>query len=93
MIVILVVYNVVFFDPTLDPFSDNRHQKLARPNPIDMVFYNIKMALVRRISSVGGEKMGIHRYRLWKLWNRLCNRVEHEVFTEVTSSFPSQLPL
>lgn len=81
MIAILVIYNVVFYDPTVDPFSDDGHQKLVRPNPIDMVFYNAKVALFRRQTTESDEDQNIGW--LLNLWDKLRNRVGREVFIEV----------
>ncbi|KAK4161891.1 hypothetical protein QBC43DRAFT_322964 [Cladorrhinum sp. PSN259] len=40
---ILLVYYLVFHDPTLDPFSDNLNRNLERPNPIDMVKRTLRL--------------------------------------------------
>jgi hypothetical protein len=83
VVAILVIYYVVFYDPTLDPFSNDPHQvrTLARPNPIDMVFYNAKIAFLRDVAAVvgGGDRMSIDR-----LGGKLRSRVGREIFTEVS---------
>ncbi|KAK0724278.1 hypothetical protein B0H67DRAFT_567570 [Lasiosphaeris hirsuta] len=47
VVFILVVYFVIFYDPTLDPFSVDPNKKLPRPNPVDMVFYKAKLWLLQ----------------------------------------------
>ena len=46
VVLILVVYYSLFYNPNLDPFSDGPDKVMDRPNPVDMVFYNARNKLL-----------------------------------------------
>jgi len=78
VVFILTVYYAVFYDPTLDPFSEDANRRLDRPNAIDMVFYNAKIKLLRPLD--GASK----RYRiLGSIRRKLGSRGGRDVFIGV----------
>jgi len=78
VVLILVVYFVVFYDPTLDPFAAEPNKKLPRPNPIDMSFYKAKLWLIRPL-----DKLEKRHKRFSSFRRRLRSRVGRDVFVEV----------
>ena len=89
MVLILVYYFVVFYDPTLDPFSADPSQKLARPNPIDTVFYNAKMWLLRPLDVLERRRYkGLASFR-----RKLRSRAGHDIFIEVCPIIHNELGL
>lgn len=79
-VLILVVYSIAFYDPTLDPFSANPKEKLLRPNPVDMLFYKAKLKLLRPAGTQYGIFSRLHR--------RLGSSAGRDVFVEVRIETP-----
>jgi hypothetical protein len=87
VVAILVVYSIVYYDPTLDPFSENPNQELSRPNPIDMVFYNAKKTLFRpRDRASEGSEESEEDTTLGSISRKLSSGAGRDIFIE--ASFP-----
>ncbi|KAK5659365.1 hypothetical protein OQA88_1458 [Cercophora sp. LCS_1] len=79
VVFILVVYYLLFYDPTLDPFNDDNdpNKILDRPNPVDMVFYNIRNKILGTVFPENED--GTQHWLLRKLHSR----AGRDAFTEV----------
>jgi hypothetical protein len=77
VVFILVIYYVLFYNPTINPFSDDPTEKLERPNSIDMLFYNIRNAILRRLLLASGSQT------TRSFWRKLQSRGARDSVNEV----------
>lgn len=79
MILILIVYYVLYYDPATNPFNDGTTPWLPRPNPFDMVFYNAKTDLFDLLIK------GLDKVSLGDLLKKTRTRAGSQVFQEAST--------
>lgn len=79
VVLLVIAYYILYYNPTLDPFSQDPSQKLERPNPVDMAFYNTASS----ISRVFTQKFG----------NRWFSAIRHNMHSSAAREALSEVSL